>query len=232
MNPPRPLRLFLAAQAILYLAFLALDLLGVHAALSDGLKYVGVALCFLAALAWAGRDGLQGRLQAAAAGFTLLADLFLLLLDRWYLAGVLSFWVVQALYLARIRSAGGWPRPVCLAVRLALPAAALLFLWTGGALSPLNAASAVYFSQLLCSAAESAALPGRVPWAGPFRAGLWLFVGCDLCVALHNLTAATGLSLPLWLGRAASLGMWAFYLPSQVLLTLSGRTFAKEGPNP
>lgn len=208
--------LFLTIQTALYLSFLLLDVLALGQQLSLLLKYSGIVLCFFLALTWASESH-QHRLTATALAFTLLADLFLLLLNRWYLIGLLFFLIVQSLYLARIRLAGGWPHPICLTVRLSLPAAVLFALWTIGFLTPLNAGCAIYFSQLLCNALESRTLQGHIPWAKRFQAGLWLFIGCDLCVGLHNLA----LPLPNWLGWLAAVGMWAFYLPSQVLLTLS-----------
>ena len=48
------------------------------------------------------------------------------------------------------------------------------------------------------------------------RLGLLLFVGCDVCVGLHNLAG-----LPVPLSAFAQVGMWLFYLPSQVLIVLS-----------
>ncbi len=208
--------LFLITQAILYFSFLLLDLLVVGQKLSLWLKYGAIVLCFVLALAQLSKS-LHHRLTTTALAFTLLADLFLLLLNRFYLTGLLFFCIVQILYLARIRLVGGWSYPLCLTARLALPTCALFLLWSVNALTLLNAVCTIYFSQLLCNALESHTLQGRTPWAGGFQAGLWLFVGCDLCVGLHNLS----LPLPDWLEWLSSIGMWAFYLPSQILLSLS-----------
>lgn len=46
-----------------------------------------------------------------------------------------------------------------------------------------------------------------------------MFLCCDICVGLHNMPTV----LPEWLRRAADIGMWTFYLPSQVMLALSGK---------
>ena len=51
-----------------------------------------------------------------------------------------------------------------------------------------------------------------------FVLGLVLFFCCDLCVGVHN---APGL-FPAGLTAFARVGMWLFYLPAQVLITLSG----------
>ena len=56
-----------------------------------------------------------------------------------------------------------------------------------------------------------------------FGLGLLLFVGCDLCVGLHNLAAFLPVVDTGPLFSFAQVGMWLFYLPSQVLITLSVR---------
>ena len=79
--------------------------------------------------------------------------------------------------------------------------------------SPVNLLAGLYFSQLLSNTvlAWRMGRPGRL-----FAVGLTLFVGCDVCVGLFN--ALPPGSPPY---SAASVGMWFFYLPSQVLITLS-----------
>lgn len=96
---------FLCAQASLYSAFLTLDLLQVGSGWSTALKYGSILLCFL--LSCGGGQDPDRRLVRAALGVTLLADLFLLVLGRWYLAGVGAFCVVQALYFVRLRRPAG-----------------------------------------------------------------------------------------------------------------------------
>ena len=68
--------------------------------------------------------------------------------------------------------------------------------------------------------------PGCVPVGRRgrcFGLGLLLFVGCDLCVGLHNLAAVLPVVDTGPLFSFAQVGMWLFYLPSQVLITLSVR---------
>ncbi len=206
---------FVLAEAGLYIAFLWLDLFHPSSWWDIPLKYLSILLCFcFAAVTGRGRDG---RLMKLALGFTLLADLFLLVLDRWYLAGVACFCVVQLLYLIRI--AGMRPKhlPLRLALRGALAAAALALAAALGALDPLTALSLFYFTQLAVNALESLTLG---PAFRGFSVGLFLFLCCDLCVGLQNLSA--------WFPAAggplvdfARVGMWLFYLPSQVLIALS-----------
>lgn len=199
---------FLRAEAALYAGFLALDLAGTGGGWSLALKYSGIALCLLSALLRAGDR--EGRLVCAALALTLSADFFLLVLDAWYTLGVALFCGVQGLYLARLRAmgAGLW-----LPLRLGLTAAALLAAALLGLLTPLNALALVYFPELVCNAAAALSLGRR---GRMFGLGLLLFVGCDVCVGLHNLAG-----LPVPLSAFAQVGMWLFYLPSQVLIVLS-----------
>lgn len=206
---------FLGVEAALYLGFLALDLLRPGSGWALLLKYGAVALCFLAALDRAGTE--DGRMVCAALAFTLAADWFLLILDSFYLAGVACFCVVQAIYLLRLHRWGAgllWPLRVGLTVA-ALAVAALL-----RALEPLTAVTLCYFAELACNTVSALRLGRR---GRCFGLGLLLFVGCDLCVGLHNLAAFLPVVDTGPLFSFAQVGMWLFYLPSQVLITLSVR---------
>ncbi len=207
---PLSLRFFLGAEAALYAAFLFCDLTG----LSDpaALKYTALLGCLLFCLVYAG--GPDRPLACAALLFTALADLFLLVLDTAYPVGVACFCVVQVLYLLRLRRGTG-SLPLA-AARIALSGGALTILILFRLCTPLTALTALYFPQLFCNALGS--LTPRhdgTPWR-LFCAGLWLFVCCDICVGLHNLTG-----LPVVLASAVQFGMWLFYLPSQVLIVCS-----------
>lgn len=158
------------------------------------LKYGSILLC--AAYAWPGE-----RRIAFALVLTSAADLFLLVLGRYLELGVLLFIAVQALYALHIRR--DTRGTLCLRGLLVLALWGVL--WRLKLATPLNILAAVYFPQLLCNTA--------LAWGKDrvLALGLTLFVGCDICVGLWNLA---GLAGP---------GMWAFYLPSQVLIALSGR---------
>ncbi|MEQ2454979.1 lysoplasmalogenase family protein [Flavonifractor hominis] len=207
---------FLCAEGCLYLCFLLLDLLDPGSWMSTALKYGGILLCF--ALSLVRTHNRDSGLMCAALACTALADLFLLVLNTHYLAGVACFCVVQLLYRARLRRRLGgraWPD---VAVRALLTGAALLAVWQLGALNALSLLALFYFVQLAVNAAESLRLGRKGLY---FSVGLILFLCCDICVGLHNLAAflpPDGLSGAI---AFAQIGMWLFYLPSQVLLTLS-----------
>ena len=80
--------------------------------------------------------------------------------------------------------------------------------------TPLNLLAMFYFSQLL----SNTILAWTLPAMRIFALGLTLFVGCDICVGLFNVLPTVS---PLF--SAVSVGMWFFYLPSQVLIALSAQ---------
>lgn len=200
---------FLGLELALYAAFLALDLTGQGGA-TIWLKYAGVLLCLAFSLWCALRGG--DRLVPPALALTALADLFLLVLDRWYPLGVVIFLFAQSAYLIRLRLASGrawWP------VRAGVPLLAALALYALGQATALDLLAGLYFSQLAVNAVLAWTQPGR-RWR-LFALGLSLFICCDLCVGAFN---SPGL-VPAGAYRFAQVGMWLFYLPSQVLIALS-----------
>ena len=194
--------LFLTLEGLLYAAFLILDLQGRRGD-TLALKYAGILLCLCFALLRG------GRLIAAALALTAAADWFLLIRGDHLFLGVGIFLCVQSLYALHLRRAGAgsvWPLRVGLALLFVL-AAFLLEL-----ANPLNLLALVYFSQLV----SNAVLAWTCPAMKRFALGLTLFIGCDVCVGLFNTPFLSG-----GLFSLVSMGMWLFYLPSQVLIALS-----------
>lgn len=207
------LRFFLAAEAVLYIAFLYCDLAALPQ-MGNTLKYGSILVCLLFSVVnCTDRDG---QTVTAALAFTALADLFLLVLDRFYAAGVACFCVVQLLYALRLRRAAGGKTPL-LWLRILLSAGTIALLWILYQLTPLTALVCLYFPQLVCNAAESMLLHAERPWR-LFSLGLVLFLCCDVCVGLHNVPLPSAA-----LAAFAQFAMWLFYLPSQVLITLSAQ---------
>lgn len=146
---------FVALEAALYLLFLALDAFSTG---GDGVKYLTIVVCLLAAV-WSARHG-GSCLMAWAMAFTLAADTFLLLLDRWYGAGIALFCVVQGLYLARIRRACGHTLWV---LRAGLVAAAWPLLSALGMGTALNLLAALDFDGAF-TVFHSIFFPGKDNW--------------------------------------------------------------------
>lgn len=200
------IKIFICAQTAIYIAFTVTDLLSAPG--STPLKFSGMLLC-LAFSAYLSASGGE-KTVTWAIGFSVLADVLLLLLERYYAAGIGLFCAAQAMYFLRIYRANGH--------RAAVPARIITFLTAICVLtalktaSPLNILAVFYFTFFLCNAMQSFGVKNRL-----FSIGLCLFICCDVCVGLHSLPL-TGMVHAL-----TGMGMWTFYLPSQVLITLSGR---------
>jgi len=220
-------KVFPCLAEALWLIFLFLDLSGL--AESTWIKFAGICLCGLTACT--GAKTADGKLVSAALALTVCADVFLLLLNRGVqdqLIGVSIFLAVQLLYAYRLYHLRG--STACrwgLALRLTalLVGIDILFCLVeareallGGAALLVPTLSLFYFLNLCVNCAEAFALRSPKP-VSRFAWGLLLFMGCDICVGAFNL----GL-----LGDFARVGMWLFYLPSQVLIVLSQPTFSRE----
>ena len=201
---------FTIIEGVLYLSFLALDILG-RGGDTLWLKYAGILLCLAFAFLCALRGG--DWLVAPGLLFTAGADWFLLIRNENLLLGVALFLCVQALYFLRLHRAGGSRKLLWLRLALALVFVLAPFLIPGMA-TPLNLLAMLYFSQLL----SNTVLAWTIPAMRLFALGLTLFVGCDICVGLFN-----AFTLPTVPFSIVSIGMWFFYLPSQVFITLSAQ---------
>lgn len=213
--PPAVTAGFLAVEGAAYAAFLALDLAG-RGGDTVPIKYGGILLCVLFALACALRGG--DKLVPIALALTAGADWFLLVRNDRYAVGIALFLCVQTVYFLRLRRAGA---PAAYPLRAGLALGAGLGLYILHLADPVNLLAGLYFSQLLSNTI--------LAWTGQgrrmFAAGLTLFVGCDLCVGLFN---ALPPAAPLYF--AVSVGMWLFYLPSQVLIALSAMPEKEADP--
>lgn len=211
--------LFVLTEFILYVFFLVLDLTSSSVLLSTILKYCSILLCFFFAFIFGKTK--DRMLVTSALGLTAAADAFLLVLDTHYLIGILCFCAVQMLYYCRLLRARGFAFLPFLPVRFLLTGCMFVFLGILHIWNLLTAAVVFYFTQLLFNAAESLAvrrisLPYRL-----FSTGLILFLCCDICVGFSNLSSAASFSVPEPILSFAQYGMWLFYLPSKVLITLS-----------
>ncbi len=200
---------FLIIEAALYVIFMSMDLFSVGGS-STGFKYASILLCLLFSTICAAEGG--DRYVPFAQLFTVIADFFLLVINAHYLAGVVSFIIAQSIYLFRLYKKAG---KLWLPGRITAAVLAVLLLGLTGMFSLLNLASVFYYSLLLGNMALSWSLKDK-KWR-IFALGLTLFALCDLCVGIFNL----GGVMPAALYQFSTIGMWLFYLPSQVLISLS-----------
>ena len=236
-------KIFPALSAFLWVIFLFLDLTGLGD--STWVKYASICLCCLTALL--GTTTTDGRLVAAALCFTVAADWFLLVRNDHYEWGIGLFIIVQLFYALRLFYLRG--KKICIWELVLRCVSFLLFFllfllagyflifklgalfkrdWVhekGDFLSPLLFFLVsvslpyvipvwIYFSNLCINAAGAFALKKHL-----FAIGLLLFILCDLCVGAYDLALYFDYTL-----NFAQVGMWFFYLPSQVLIVLSQET--------
>lgn len=209
--------IFLTVEGTLYALFLGLDILSAGG--TTALKFAAILLVAAAGL-FAGKKR-EDHLVTAALWLTVCADVFLLVLDRYYGAGVLLFCGVQVLYTLRLSP----EKPVRALLIRAIPAAiaaAIGSKW--GAMTALPAYYIVWFAGNLLAAWRSAAKK-KTGRSLLFAWGLLLFFCCDVCVGLHNLPQA---GMPGWLPGFAQNAMWAFYLPGQIMILSSTHVWKGE----
>lgn len=206
----------LVAVVPLYIAMLAIDLRGGETTI---LRYTGVWLCFGASLLLAFLcKNVDTILTTVALGFTLLADFFLLVVGDHYEVGVGVFLFVQLLYATRIYLTLQKSPKISLWIRFGVAAVAVILLNYTENLTTLTLLVSLYFPNLVGNAVDAFRLKTRELM---FAIGLTLFVLCDICVGLFNFGAVLSANIPQGLYDFANVGMWLFYLPSQVLIALS-----------
>ena len=223
-------RLFPVLAWVLWVIFLFLDI--TNRADSTRVKFAAICLCCVTALL--GAKTSDGKLVTLALCFTVAADWFLLVLDAHYAFGIGLFIVVQFLYAYRLYLQRGKRASLFglgLRVSLLLFSLALLVFFLFFALefqswregpprvipTPLQLTWQMlrlllplfYFFNLVANTFEALSL-GQTQRR--FAVGLLLFVCCDVCVGLWNAGLFPGFT---------RIGMWLFYLPSQVLIVLS-----------
>ena len=189
---------FFVSELLIYITFIILDLLKLD---STYIKYAGILLCLIYAIYNKKKN------RSIAMFFTLIADYFLLVINKHYEIGLLSFIIVQITYFYFLGNIDKAYFNMFLLIRGFIAIAGGLVLLLTNNLSLLNELVLIYFSNLLLNFIQAYICGQKL-----FALGLLLFICCDICVGLHNINAALSL---------ATFLMWIFYLPSQVLIVVS-----------
>ena len=198
---------FLTAELLLYCAFLLLDLF--TSADTKWLKFAAILLVALMGFRSERRE------ITAALCLTAAADVFLLVLDRWYDFGILLFIIVQLLYAVSMRA----KKTIFIQFAIVLIAVVLYFV-TGKT----EIMACGYITVFLCNLIHAGIIAVIVKDRKTilFFIGLALFFCCDLCVGYYNIGTGP-------LRGFCSVAMWGFYLPGQVLILIS--SIIKQGDN-
>lgn len=211
--------IFVAVEIALYITFMVG---GLSKSEANAVKYAGVILCAVFALYCCKNLRPCDFMLFAAMVLTVVSDWFLLITDENIEIGLSTFIIAQLLHFARIYVLRK-KRPYVSAIsRLVLCAAVITALHFLSALTLLTALVAVYFCNLLVNFADSFLLLKVNKLYALFSLGLLLFICCDICVGLYNFGKVLSINIPVSVRNFADKGMWAFYLPSQTLIVLSG----------
>lgn len=256
-------KVFLLLQTIFYFCFLSLDITSGSIRLSIAIKYSIIILCFcyalLAGSAYKGIVFFTLKEPLAAGGiaaadtlllqaglfFTMISDLFILVLD-YYFYGVVVFLIVQQLYSLRLvllkeefsgkttEQSGkeqwsslwlSYLKRLLLQVGIALIVCLTLMIGKV-TLDRLLTISVLYFICILTNAITAIRLATKKPGRKSnilYGIGMLLFLMCDINVGLFNLSGFITMPEQIYgvLFSISSILMWTFYAPSQVLIALS-----------
>ncbi|AFS79492.1 putative membrane protein [Gottschalkia acidurici 9a] len=225
------IKILLLAISFIYVLCLYIDFSNKQFFISiDIVKYISILLCFIISLLIGKRAiSVKDRcLLQVGLLFTVLADLCLLILGYFKL-GVAFFCITQIVYFFRYKVKVNFSIIMSymkiLSIILIVCLSVNYFWLKADIIIPI---SIFYFICLLNSIIESLKLlrNKRYPYPNAYMIaiGMILFLLCDINVGLYNISRA-GNFQP-WLIkvlRDVSYPLiWLFYLPSQVLLSLSG----------
>ncbi len=213
---------FILLEIALYLSFLFIDK-GIFETRieSSTLKYAGISLCLAFSLYCLIRKRKMANcFIPIALVFTLISDYFLLFNtnQNLYVYGLITFIITQLIYFAFIVYLRKSKSElfINLIVRFLLTIAALGVAFYLNYSDVLTILALVYFVELLSNFLYSTFLIKLDKEYLIFSLGLLLFIGCDINVGLNNVHLFEGIDYSL-----VNFLMWVFYLPSQVLLSLT-----------
>lgn len=222
---------------ILYISFLYLDFYNEKFVIpSYYIKYLCVVLCFVLSIV-ANKNSLTDLanhrdvvLLQMALFITAIAD-FCLVIFEFYILGVILFAFVQITY--SLRYATKEPITILVKFIVIFLGIAISYFTVSIFIEKTNVLAPVLLFYSICllisvSSAIVAFKKNLYPSPGKYMIvfGMILFLLCDLCVALSNLSEIlqlTGYDLG-WVQQSFSFLIWFFYLPSQLLLALSGNS--------
>jgi hypothetical protein len=225
------IKILVALNIIIYMVFTWWDIFNKETFISsDVLKFMSMIIVFIISI-MTKKDALSFKdlhLLQIGLFITLIADLLLLLLDNHYILGIFLFSIVQILYSLRYEF-----RNFKLTIRnffiifLSLSILYIIinkfvveidFLWAMGLF---------YGLCLLNSVIKAFKAYKYKIYPEPNRQmiliGMILFLLCDINVALYNILGYMGKVNVFY--NISSVSMWLFYLPSQILLALSGYNY-------
>lgn len=184
---------------------------------SDWIKYSSVIACFL--MSTISFKTKKGCLVIAGLAFTLIADYFLLVLDKYYEVGLSAFILAQAMYFLYIMPKH-WP--ISLGIRFGLFGIAALVLPLALDIKQASAfIAAFYFINLFMNTVDAYLTKDKGLLV--FAIGLTFFIGCDIFVCLYNIRDYMTItnSFINALIKHSLFASFVCYIPSQTLISIS-----------
>lgn len=226
--------LFLILEILIYLSFLLLDKnVNFIEIDSSYFKYAGIILCLVFSLySLIRKRSLEAIFIPCALVFTLISDCFLLLNPdpELFIYGLVTFIITQLIYFLFLsfKNKSLFEFILNIVIRLILTLVAIVVAVSLGYKDALTLLALSYFVELLANFVYSFSLIKLGKKYLIFSAGLLLFIGCDISVGLNNVHLFDVIDYSL-----VNYMMWVFYLPSQVLLSISSiipsKNFVKLG---
>lgn len=240
---------FIGIELALYISFILLDILGSYH-ISSVIKFASILLCLVMSIGIQilYEHFLDRVMLSIALSFTVFADIFLLFTD-YYILGVGCFCIVQTVYLARIANVRGQMGRIegrvlprfsnrggrgfffgQMVVRILISCFIVgVLAFIKFPVDGLFGITVFYFISFIFNIVLAAKVRARTHYfqgeirLGLFLAGLLLFFVCDIMVGAFNATDYLQIPDSIYhvLYQVSSIGMWVFYLPGQILITLS-----------
>ena len=222
---------------ILYIFFLYMDFYNVKLFIaSKYIKYLCIVLCFWLSILTTKNLSIDADivnhrdtlLLQLGMFITVIADLCLVIFN-FYILGVIFFSLVQITYCVRYTTKKF--KTILINFFILFLGIALIYVIASLFVDGINLLlpiSLFYFISLLTSVSKAIKAWKNHIYTSPSKYrivfGMILFLLCDICVALSNLTVILPLSgyFIIRLQQITNFLIWVFYLPSQLLLSLSG----------
>ena len=210
--------LYIVIEIGLYLSFLIIDFF----TKSDStiIKYISIIIVNLASLFTIIINRKGNYYFVLGLIFTLISDTFLLLINDYYIAGLICFNIVQNLYLFGLKNEISRYFKIQLLVRLIILITCVSISFVTKEYEVMLSSSYIIF--LIMNILTLILFCKKDSKNITLLIGFCLFLLCDINVGLNNL----GYYFPLdqntinTLQNVSSNLMWLFYLPSQVLISL------------
>lgn len=219
-------RLILVILFIIYILFIYVDVFNhISSMYINIIKYIGIILCFILSLITNSKDHIiDSRLLQIGMLFTTFADLALVILEN-YIIGVMLFTIVQLIYIARytrdrFKIVFNKLLVVFIIILSSYFIISGLIIKTSFILIPIGLFYAVC---LMVSVAKAIVISRENSYLNPNKymiaLGMVLFLLCDMSIGVaYILRNANMLNLSYLFSNL----IWIFYLPSQILLSISG----------